>query len=134
MVPYRVREEVDELVRRGVAVKLAEVNGQCYALVEGVEAQSPPWSSARFDILIAIPAAYDAAELDGFYVALPCGFNNGEHPRINGNVIEMLERKWRQVSWHYREGKPWRRGQDSLETHIVHCRGFFLHRGAVNER
>ncbi len=132
MGPDRVCEEVDELVRRGVAVKPVDLNGQCYVLVEGVEAPSPPWSSARFDILIAIPAAYDAAELDGFYVALPCGFNNGEHPRIKGNVIELLKRKWRQVSWHYPEGKPWRRGQDSLETHIFHCRGFFLQRRSVN--
>ena len=132
MGPNRVCEEVDELVRRGVAVKPVELNGQCYVLVEGVEAPSPPWSIARFDIVIAIPAAYDAAELDGFYVALPCGFNNGEHPRIKGNVIELLERKWRQVSWHYPEGKPWRRGQDSLETHIFHCRGFFLQRRSVN--
>ncbi len=80
MGPDRVREEVDELVRRGVAVKTVELNGQCYVQVDGVEAPSPPWSSTRFNILIAIPAAYDAAELDGFYVALPCCFNNGEHP------------------------------------------------------
>ena len=134
MCPDRVREEVEELVRRGIAVKLVDVNGQCYVLVEGVEAPSPPWSSGRYDILIAIPAAYDAAELDGFYVALPYGYNNGEHSRINGDVIDVLQRKWRRVSWHYQEGKPWKRGQDSLETHIIHCRGFFLHRGAINER
>jgi hypothetical protein len=87
-----------------------------------------------FVMEVRVPAAYDAANLDGFYVGLPCGYNNGEHPRIQGNIIEAMERKWRLVSWHYPEGKLWRRGQDSLETHIVHCRGFFLHRGAVNER
>jgi hypothetical protein len=134
MIPERAREEADELARRDVAVQLLEANGQCYAWTKGLEASSPPWNSASNDILIAIPAVYDAAELDGFYVALPCSFNDGEHPRINGNIIEVLQRKWRAVSWHYPEGKPWKRGQDSLETHIVHCRGFFLHRGAVNER
>jgi len=132
MCPDRAREEVADLARRGIKVTLVAVEGQCYALVEGLEAPSPPWHSVRFDILIAIPAAYDAADLDGFYVALPCSFNNGEHPRVNGNIIEALQRKWRAVSWHYPEGEPWKRGQDSLESHIFHCRGFFLQRRAVN--
>jgi hypothetical protein len=134
MCPECVREEVEDLVRRGVRVKLTEVNGQCYALTECLETLSPPWGAPQYDILIAIPAMYDAAELDGFYLGLPYTYNGGEHPRVQGQVIEVLERKWRQVSWHYPDGKPWCRGQDSLETHIVHCRGFFFHRGALNDR
>jgi hypothetical protein len=134
MFPDRAGEEVDQLAHQHVAVQRVEASGQAYVMVTGLEAPSPPWSDKRADILIAIPAAYDAAELDGFYVALPCGFNNAEHPRINGATIEVAQRKWRAVSWHYPEGKPWKRGQDSLETHIVHCGGFFLQRGAVNAR
>jgi len=134
MQPTSAVEQVQELVDRGVAIELTAIGGQCYALVNGVEAPTPPWSNSKFDILIAIPAAYDAAHLDGFYLALPYTFNDGEHPRVQGQIIEHLDRKWRLVSWHYPDGKPWIRGQDSIETHIVHCRGFFLHRGAVNAR
>ena len=133
MCPERAGEEVADLVRRGVAVQLIDVDGQCYALVEHVEARTPPWGAAAYDILIAIPAAYDAAQLDGFYLGLPYTFNGGSHKRVQGTIIEALGRKWQQVSWHYPDGKPWQRGQDSLESHIVHCKGFFLHRGAVNE-
>jgi hypothetical protein len=132
MVPDRAREEVEELIGRGAGVELIEVNGQCYAhtFMRGIPV--PPWGAVEHEILIPIPAAYDAADLDGFYLALPYQYNGGEHNRVNGNTIDAVGRKWRQVSWHYPEGKPWRRGQDSLETHIAHCRGFFLCRGAVN--
>lgn len=132
MRPDRAVEEVAELVQRGVKVELVELNDQCFAMVQAVDAPSPPWSKTSFDILIAIPAVYDAAQLDAFYVELPCQYNGGDHPRVQGQIIELVGRQWRLVSWHYPDGKPWLRGQDTLETHIVHCRGFFLNRGAVN--
>lgn len=134
MVPDRAREEAEELAGRGIAVQLTESSGQCFALTTVAGTPSPPWGASQHDILIAVPAAYDAAELDGFYLALPYKYDGGEHPRVNGSIVQALDRNWRQVSWHYPEGKAWRRGQDNLETHIFHCRGFFLHRGAVNAR
>jgi hypothetical protein len=129
MMPEKAKEEVKTLVAQGVDVELIEANGQCYALVRKIKVNSPPWSAAEFDILIAVPAAYDAGALDGFYIALPYKFNDGEHAKVNGGTIDASGRQWRQVSWHYLDGKAWRRGLDSLETHIVHCRGFFLERG-----
>jgi Prokaryotic E2 family E len=132
MRPNRANEEVKDLNERGVALRLVENNRQCYALVAGLPSPAPPWNKDRFDILIAIPAAYDAAELDSFYVELPCAFNGKDHPQIQGTIIDVDGRKWRLVSWHYKEGKPWVRGKDSLETHITHCRGFFLNRGLGN--
>lgn len=134
MVPELAREEVAKLVSSGMAIKLIELAGQWYAHANSGILPSPPWSKTNFDILIAIPAAYDAADLDAFYVELPCRFGDGEHPRIQGQVIETMERHWRLVSWHYPENRPWMRGVDNLETHIIHCRGFFLHRGAVNAK
>jgi hypothetical protein len=134
MCPERGCEEVGDLAGRGVAVRLVENNGQCYALVGGVASPAPPWNRDRFDILVAIPAAYDAAELDSFYVELPCTYKGSDHPRIQGTTIVLDGRSWRLVSWHYGEGKPWVRGKDSLETHITHCRGFFLERGLGNAR
>jgi hypothetical protein len=132
MIPERAQEEVAELAGRGVVIRLIEVNGQCYAHTSITGIPVPAWEKAEHEILIPIPAVYDAADLDGFYIALPYRYDGGEHKRVNGNTIDALDRKWRQVSWHYPEGKAWRRGQDTLETHIVHCRGFFLQRGATN--
>jgi len=129
MIPTRATEESEALIRRGRKVELIDASGQCYALVEGIEAQSPPWSAERFDILIVIPASYPEAGLDGFYIGLPYQFNGGTHERVNGAEIEVRGRKWKQVSWHYVDGKQWRQSVDSLETHIFHCHGFFRARG-----
>lgn len=134
MAPERARDEVAKLVSEGMEVELIDLAGQWYARANSGPVPSPPWRKTNFDILIAIPAAYDAADLDAFYVELPCRFGDGEHNRIQGQVIEASGRRWRLVSWHYPDNRPWIRGVDTLETHIVHCRGFFLDRGAVNAK
>jgi hypothetical protein len=88
-----------------------------------------------YDILIPIPIAYDLGTgLDGFYIATPYKFNQGEHNRVNGQMLTHGNIQWRQVSWHYPDNKPFSKGTDTIESHIVHCRGFFLERGAVNAR
>jgi hypothetical protein len=129
MIPQRAKQEVEALTLCGRGIELIDTNGQCYAIVAGIDAPAPPWNAARFDILIVIPALYSEASLDGFYIGLPYTYKNGTHERVNGTVIEVRGQKWQQVSWHYLDGKPWRQNLDSLETHIVHCRGFFLARG-----
>ena len=112
---------------------MIDIGGQNYAFVEQVTAPSPPWDLTQYDILIPVPAAYDAAGLDGFYLALPYKFQGGAHPRVNGGTVDMSGRSFQQVSWHYHDNHPWKRGQDDLETHIFHCKGFFIDRGAVND-
>ena len=79
--------------------------------------------------------AYDLGTgLDGFYILLPYSFSGGEHNRVNGQTVTVGGRQWKAVSWHYPDGKQFSSGTDSIESHIVHCRGFFLARGAVNAR
>ena len=132
MIPDTVRKEVEQLRDRGSPVELVDLNGQCYTITS-VEATVPPWNAEKYEIAIAVPAAYDSAALDGFYLRLPYQWNGKEHPRVNGAVIDMKGVQWKLVSWHYADGKSWNRGQDCLDTHIMHCRGFFLHRGARND-
>jgi hypothetical protein len=131
MCPDAMKEEIDALIKQGMPVALMEASGQSYALVGGIEALVPPWDKRYYDILIAIPAA-DGAALDAFYLPLPYKFNDGTHPRAQGATITVKDRQWQLVSWHYPDGKPWKRGLDDLASHIAHCQGFFLHRGAVN--
>ncbi len=130
MIPKRATEESESLAKNGRKVELIDANGQCYALVEGIEASSPPWCAERFDILIVIPALYPETGLDGFYIGLPYKFKDGVHERIkDGAEIDIRGRKWKQVSWHYLDGKQWHQSGDSLDTHIAHCHGFFRGRG-----
>jgi hypothetical protein len=133
MCPDVLKKQVAALKTAGVDIEVIESNNQCYVVVRGVPAPSPPWDKTVYDIVIAIPAAFDDAGLDGFYLGLPYKHNEGQHQRVNGGKVSLLNREWQLVSWHYPDGKPWQSGRDSLETHIVHCRGFFLHRGAIND-
>jgi hypothetical protein len=134
MCPDAIEEEVKLLQATGVPVDLLSEEGQCYARVMELPAPSPPWDRTRYDILVAVPAAYDFGGLDAFYLGLPYQFEGGTHPRVdNGAIITLEGRQWRLVSWHYADGKPWVRGQDNLASHIEHCKGFFLGRGATND-
>ncbi|MFN0012142.1 MAG: E2/UBC family protein [Phycisphaerales bacterium] len=128
MIPA-LQQEVDCLRVRGVEVEILEHAGQTYVLASRVAAPSPPWDRQAYDILIAVPLLFDQASLDAFYVALPYKFQDGKHERVNGPVIRIRDREWQLVSWHYLDGKPWKSGLDTLETHIEHCKGFFLTRG-----
>lgn len=132
MCPELATEEVRDLKASGLDLEPIEVGSQCYILVRQIGAPCPPWDRDTYEILIPIPAAYDDAGLDGFYLGLPYEFNAGPHTRVNGGEIVYSDRSWKLVSWHYPENRPWRRGLDNLETHITHCKGFFLHRGALN--
>jgi hypothetical protein len=128
-----IEQHVESLQARGLPVAIVNIAGQNYAHVQRIAAPSPPWDREEYDILVAIPGAYDAANLDGFYLALPYRFREAAHPRVNGAFVEIGERRFQQVSWHYPDSQPWRRGQDDLETHLSHCRGFFSGRGAIND-
>ena len=130
------KAEIERLAAVGTHISLVTTDGaQPYAQVCGIEAPSPPWDRTKYNILIAIPIAYDLGTgLDGFYLALPYSFEKGEHNRVNGQILTLGNCQWKGVSWHYPDGKQFRIGIDNIESHIIHCRGFFLARGAVNAR
>lgn len=129
------KTEIEKLAASGTAIELMIDGAQPYARVRAIAAPKPPWDREAYDILMAIPIAYDLGTgLDGFYMSLPYSFNGGEHNRVNGQILTLKDRQWRGVSWHYPDGKAFKAGVDTIESHIVHCRGFFLARGAVNAR
>jgi hypothetical protein len=132
MIPDAARNEVAALIKQGTAVELVEIGDQCYARARVTDAPVPPWDRSSYEILVAIPAAYDSCSLDGFYLALPCSFKGGQHPRVSGGTLTFDGQQWQLVSWHYPDGKPWTRGQDDLASHLFHCKGFFQQRRAVN--
>lgn len=131
----KAKAEIAKLAATGLATELVDEGVQPYTLVRGIEAPSPPWDRKLYDILFPIPVAYDmGTPLDAFYLGLPYAFNHGEHNRVSGRVVTVSNSQWKLVSWHYPDGKPFDPATDSIESHIIHCRGFFLERGAVNAR
>ena len=127
--------EIERLAAARICIELIMGGAQPYACVRGIGAPAPPWDRATYDILNPIPLAYDLGTgLDGFYIALPYSFNGGERNRVHGQTLTLAGHQWRAVSWHYPDSKEFRSGVDTIESHIIHCRGFFLARGAVNAR
>ena len=129
--PQDAIDEVARLNCKGLDFELVEVGSQWFALTR-VEAPSPPWDRDAYDILVVLPGAYADASLDAFYLGLPYSFHNNVHPRISGDQIQHGGRTWQLVSWHYPDNRPWQRNLDDIESHVAHCRGFFLNRGAEN--
>lgn len=121
--------EIDALRRRGVDLELIEIGPQAFCHVRKLVSPAPPWGRAAHDILIALPLAESAA-LDAFYLELPYSYSGSTHPRVSGATVAYDGRTWQLVSWHYLDGQLWRIGHDDLDSHIEHCRGFFLARAA----
>ena len=130
--PPGIERDVELLLAGGVPVELVDHGGQCYVVVKALATPDPRWGASSHDLLIAVPLAFETAGLDAFYLREPHTFNGGAHPRVQGAIIQVQEVKWRLVSWHYAPNKQWLAGQDSLSSHIEHCRGFFLNRKAIN--
>jgi len=133
VIPPILSREVDGLKRIGYDLEIIEIGGQCYVLVRKIPARSPPWDRTEYEILIAIPTTYDDAALDAFYLEEPHAYSGGEHERVRGARVNGNGKSWRLASWHYTNRHPWRHGSDSLETHIMHCMGFFIARGVKND-
>ena len=135
MSTHKAEAEIARLAGSGMPIALVIQGAQPYALVRNIASPVPPWANSTHDILIAIPNAYDlGTALDAFYLALPYSFNGGIHNRVSGQNVTIEGRNWQLVSWHYPDGKAFRLGTDNIESHVVHCRGFFLDRGAQNAR
>jgi hypothetical protein len=131
----KAKAEIARLSSCGENVELVNEDVQPYILVRGIDAPHPPWNQSSYDILIALPVAYDhGTGLDAFYLKLPYQFSNGPHARISGPIIPLLDERWQLVSWHYPDGRQFQVDNDSIESHIVHCKGFFWERKAVNAR
>ncbi len=111
----------------GVDIRKFSHAGQTYVEVCELDVPSPPWSSTRANILIAIPATYPSGGLDAFYLELTIN-QYGTVPYKQADLT-IDGRNWGLISWHYADGHHWNPTRDDLASHIAHCHGFFLKRG-----
>ena len=126
-----IERDVVALTIGGYEARLFSQNGQEYIEVSNVDVPSPPWSSARARILIAVPATYPAGGLDAFYLdRSSLAYQGGAIPYEQARAT-IDGREWGLMSWHYAVNRPWNPTHDSLSSHIAHCRGYFLRRGVA---
>jgi len=124
-----VERECTALTAAGYAVKTFSESGQDYVEVSGIEVPSPPWSSTKATILIAVPATYPAGGLDAFYIDRSSVSHQSGTIPYEQSRASIGGREWGLISWHYAVNRPWNAHSDSLTSHIAHCRGYFLRRG-----
>lgn len=123
-----IEEDIEAAQEAGIKARLLNVNGQKYVEVQEIDIPSPPWGKTTAGILVAVPATYPSGGLDALYVELPLTHSSGTIP-YQQQAIQIDGRDWMLISWHYHQNHPWNPLSDDLETHIQHCRGFFLTRG-----
>lgn len=121
-----IKEDVAELAVSGQEISLFSENGQAYVEVL-IDLPMPPWSKTRARILVAVPSTYPTAGLDAFYVE--DGVTMGGTLPRKQSVATISKAVWNLISWHYATNRPWNSRIDDLQSHITHCRGFFLARG-----
>jgi hypothetical protein len=126
----RIEDDVEHMKLSGETVNLVS-DGQQRFVEATVSIPSPPWSAPSAQILIAVPANYPSGGLDAFYVDPVVNINGAIHRAQAAGPL--LGRKWNLISWHYSSKRPWNPRVDDLQSHIAHCKGFFLQRGVVVE-
>lgn len=126
----RIEDDVEQMRLSGEAVELIS-HGQQRFVQAIISIPCPPWSAATAKILVAVPANYPTGGLDAFYVDPAITVNGTIH---RAQAVEPLPgQKWNLISWHYSAKRPWNPRLDDLQSHIAHCKGFFLERGVVAE-
>lgn len=123
-----IEDDVRTVGEAGVDARLFSEGGQRYVELRNLVVPSPPWSSGRVNIVVAVPATYPMSGLDAFYVELPFGQAGGGIP-YQQSAAQINGRQYGLISWHYASNRPWNPLRDDLTTHVEHCRGFFLRRG-----
>jgi len=123
-----IEDDVNAMQEAGIEARLFAERGQQYIELRSLIVPSPPWSSSRVNIVVAIPVTYPMSGLDAFYVELPFSQIGGGMP-YQQSTVQIGEKQYGLLSWHYATNRPWNPLRDDLSSHVEHCRGFFLKRG-----
>lgn len=126
----RIEDDVEQMRLSGESIRLVSEGAQRYVEAT-IQIPCPPWSSPTALILIAVPTNYPTAKLDAFYLDSAINIGGSIHrAQLSGPI---LGKKWNLISWHYSGARQWNPRIDDLQTHVAHCRGFFLQRGVVSQ-
>lgn len=112
--------EIDEayLREKGYQWELfPDGNGACLVISDFAVAPNR-YDRDKTDLLIRIPAQYNIAGLDMFYVSPELKFPNGSYPEAAGTFQDYVNRRWQRFSRHLTT-TPWRPGVDGLRMFMT---------------
>jgi hypothetical protein len=97
---------------------LPDGNG-AYLIIRNYPVSAELFDRDKIDLMIRIPAGYNNAALDMFYVDPELKLRKtGAHPEAASHFEDHCERRWQRFSRHLRDG-TWRAGIDGLPTFLA---------------
>ncbi|HJZ90604.1 MAG TPA: E2/UBC family protein [Gemmataceae bacterium] len=90
------------------------IPGGCggFLVVKDLAVSTAVFDRDKTDLMIRIPAGYNTAGLDMYYVDPPLRLKNGTYPQAAEQFEEHVGRRWQRFSRHL--ASPWRPGLDGL--------------------
>lgn len=106
--------EFDEqyLKEKGYEWELLPDGGSGALVIKNYSVASEKYDHGATDLLVLIPAQYNNAGLDMFYVDPPLHLKNGNYPQAAETFEDHAGRHWQRFSRHL--GRPWNPGVDGL--------------------
>ena len=108
--------EADEafLNRKGHRWELIPGGGGAFLVVKDFLVNPAVFDREKTDLMVRIPAGYNTAGLDMYYVDPPLRLKNGAYPQAADVFEEHAGRRWQRFSRHL--ATAWRSGLDGLRA------------------
>jgi len=90
--------------------------GHCL-IVKNYPVDSSKYDRAQVDLMVCIPAGYNDAKLDNFYVDPHLRLKNGADPEAASQMEPHAGKTWQRFSRHFNH---WRPGIDSIRSIFPH--------------
>jgi len=106
--------ETDEafLKGKGYSWRLVPDRAGACLIITGYAVNPDVYDRPQTDLMLRIPAQYNLAGLDMYYVDPPLRLKGGGYPRSAESFERHVERQWQRFSRHL--PRPWRTGVDDL--------------------
>jgi hypothetical protein len=101
------------LRNKGYAYKLIPDGEGACLVIEGYPVNPEVYDRPETDLMIRIPAQFNIAALDNYYVDPPIRLKTGGYPPAADHFEDHAGRKWQRFSRHL--PRPWRAGVDGLQ-------------------
>lgn len=105
-------DDEEYLNRKGHRWELIPGHEGGFLVVKDFSVSPVAFDRDKTDLMIRIPAGYNTAGLDMYYVDPPLRLKSGSYPQAAEQFEDHANRRWQRFSRHL--ATPWRAGLDGL--------------------
>jgi Prokaryotic E2 family E len=107
------KDDEEFLSRKGYSYELVPVREGACLIVAAYPVNANVYDRSQVDLMVRIPAQYNIAALDMYYVEPVLRLKGGEYPQAASQFESHAGRQWQRFSRHL--ASPWRAGVDGLQ-------------------